>query len=489
MYPKLAIISSALLFLLMPPAQGQPAESIFPYTLQVASFPDATLAQKYAERLSRAGETVGFGVFDLPGRGNWTRVYVGSFKTISEARDYGNALISRKLIDEYIVKTASELQSLGRPHTVNRTPVESDSPAPQAVNGSAAPADLSKKVAAHQAANSDAGVALNKLSNSAKPRPAIMIAPQHAGNVRASHLLNHPVAMSEQLAGLLMPLHETLVTLPVASAMQLDFAPAIDAEAIPRPDPVYLAFNLISESRSRHGGLWVSGDGEDAMARVRYIIGDKPELIILSDNGAVRINRRLLAEAAGANQVAASDAPLRIAEYITANEGLLLLVQLTEGAHRYLLHIARRAPAMAGIIDVVGGVNLDNNYDSRINPYRRNGRKLDIECPPKGFDSMVAINPEARWFNLRANEFVSAGQITFHELAEAHAKVVLNLDYLEQDNRPGAHNLALEREERLKAQRPSANVVLTLGSNRLLKSEEEVRHFYIQIGQTAGHQR
>jgi hypothetical protein len=138
---------------------------------------------------------------------------------------------------------------------------------------------------------------------------------------------------------------------------------------------------------------------------------------------------------------------------------------------------------------VVGGVNLDNNYDSRINPYRRNGRKLDIECPPKGFDSMVAINPVARWFNLRAHEFVSAGQITFHELAEAHAKVVLNLDYLEQDNRPGAHNLALEREERLKAQRPSANVVLTLGSNRLLKSEEEVRHFYIQIGQAAGHQR
>lgn len=478
MYPKLAIISAALLFLLMPTAQGQPAESIFPYTLQVASFPDATLARQYADRLSRAGETVGFGTFDLPGRGNWTRVYVGSFKTTSEARDYGNALISRKLIDEYIVKTASELQSLGRPHTVNRTPVENDSPA-----------DLSKKVAAHQAANSAANAALNKLSNSAKPRPAMMIAPQPAANVRASHLLNHPVAMTEQLAGLLMPLHETRVTLPVASARQLDFAPAIDAEAIPRPDPVYLAFNLISESRSRHGGLWVSGDCEEAMARLRYIIGDKTELITLSDNGAVHINHRLLADAAGANDVAASDAPLRIAEYITANEGLLLLVQLTEGAHRYLLHIARRAPAMAGIIDVVGGVNLDNNYDSRINPYRRNGRKLDIECPPKGFDSMVAINPVARWFNLRANEFVSAGQITFHELAEAHAKVVLNLDYLEQDNRPGAHNLALEREERLKAQRPSANVVLTLGSNRLLKSEEEVRHFYIQIGQTAGHQR
>src|SRR5205085_8641245 len=177
MYPKLAIISSALLFLLLPPAQGQPAESIFPYTLQVASFPDATLAQQYAEHLSRAGEPVGVGTFELPGRGNWTRVYVGSFKTTSEARDYGNALINRKLIAEYIVKTASELQSLGRPHTVKRTLRASDSPAPQAANGHAAPGDLSKNLASRQTVNSVANVSLNKLTNSAKPRPAILIAP------------------------------------------------------------------------------------------------------------------------------------------------------------------------------------------------------------------------------------------------------------------------------------------------------------------------
>jgi hypothetical protein len=489
MHPKLAIISSALLFLLMPPAQGQPAETVFPYTLQVASFPDATLAQHYAERLSRAGEPVGVGTFELPGRGNWTRVYVGSFKTTSEARDYGNVLINRKLIAEYIVKTATELQSLSRPHTVNRTLRTGDSPAPQAANGHAAPADLSKNFAPRQAVNSLANVSLNKLTNSAKPRPAILVGPQQAVNIKASHLLSHQAGMSEQLAGLLIPLHETLVTLPVANDIQLHLAPMIDAKAIPRPDPIYLAFNLISENHSGRGGLWVSGDCEEALARLRYIIGDKPGLITLGDNGLVRINRRLLVEAAGANEVAAEEAPVRIAEYITANEGLLLLVQITEGASRYLLHIARRAPVMGGLIDVVGGVNLDNNYDSRINPYRRNGRKLDIERPPKGFDVMVAINPVARWFNLRANEFVSAGQITFHELAEAHAKVVLNLDYLEQDSRPGAHNIALEREERLKAQRPSANVVLTLGSNRLFKSEEELRHFYTQTGMAAGHQR
>jgi len=473
----------------MQTAQGQSAESIFSYTLQVASFPDTAPAQEYAERLSRAGETVGFGTFALPGRGNWTRVYVGSFKTASEAHDYGNTLLSRKLIAEYLVKAATELQSLGRPHKVNRSPAPTAFSAPPAANGSPAPAFLTHPVALLQAVNRSAAISVNPLPNASRSRPAVMVAPPSEVNIRASRLLTHQAGMSDQLVGLLFPLHEALVTLPLAYELKLLLAPAIATARIPRPDPVYLAFNLIHDSRSGRGGLWISGDCEEALARLHYIIGDKPDLITLGENGAVHINHERLAEAAGANQVAAEQAPVRIAEYIIANEGLLLLVQITEGAHRYMLHIARRAPVMDGIIDVGGGINLDNNYDSRINPYRRDGRKLDVERPPKGFDSMVAINPAARWFNLRANEFVPAGQITFHELAEAHAKVVLNLDYLEQDNRPGAHNIALEREARLKAQRPSANVVLTLGPNRLFKSEEEVRHFYIQATQAAGHQR
>ena len=99
---------------------------------------------------------------------------------------------------------------------------------------------------------------------------------------------------------MLIPLPDMAVILPVASDLQLHLAPAMDAQAIPRPDPVYLAFNLISESRSGHGGLWISGDREEALARLCYIIGDKPELIDFDDHGAVRINRRRLVEAAGA---------------------------------------------------------------------------------------------------------------------------------------------------------------------------------------------
>jgi SPOR domain len=488
MHPILAIISSALLLLLTLPTQGQPVESNFLYTLQVASFPDAAQAEQYAERLTRAGQPVGFGTVEVAGLGRWTRVYVGTFKTAAAARYYGDEMLRQKLIAEYVVKTVRELQSLGRPRTTNRKSVASAAPAPQAANGNAAPAAATRTAAPRQATSSAVTVSLNKPANSTKP-PATLIAPQHAVNVRANRLLHRDSGMSGQLAALLVPLHETLVTLPLANDVELHFAPALDAEAIPRPDPVYLAFNLISENHSGRGGLWVSGDCADALARLRYIVGERPDLIYLGDNGAVRINRRLLAEAAGANEVAAEEAPVRIAEYITGNEGLLLLVQLIQGTHRYLLHIARRAPTLNGIIDVVGGINLDNNYDSRINPYRRNGRKLEIERPPKGFDSLVAINPAAHWFNLRVNEFVTPGQITFHELAEAHAKVALSLDYLEQGSHPGAHEMALTREQRLQAQRPTANLVLTLGSNRLFRSEEELRNFNPPPGQAAGHQR
>ena len=40
--------------------------------------------------------------------------------------------------------------------------------------------------------------------------------------------------------------------------------------------------------------------------------------------------------------------------------------------------------------------------------------------------------------------------------------------------------LAIERERRLKSQRPDANIVLTVGSNRVLRTQEEIRLFYAE---------
>jgi hypothetical protein len=169
--------------------------------------------------------------------------------------------------------------------------------------------------------------------------------------------------------------------------------------------------------------------------------------------------------------------PLRAVAYISSNEGLLLLVQIAQGRYRYLLHIGRQAPTSGKSVEASGSINLDNNADSRINPYRKNGKKLDGERPPEGFDSLIGLNPVARWFNLSTNCWVQSGEIVFHELAEAYAKLELGLDYLDHGSQTGAHAQALERELRLKSQRPGVDIVMTAGFNRLLRTEEEIRLF------------
>jgi len=243
---------------------------------------------------------------------------------------------------------------------------------------------------------------------------------------------------------------------------------------------------IVGEGRSLkaglpdQGGLWVTGDIVEGLSRLRWIGGKEAlDSIKLDDDGRVRLDRKLLATLAGLGASRVED-PLKIVEYISSNEGLLLLVQLAEGRYRYRLHTGPQAPTRGKSVDIAGSINLDQNYDSRINPYRKGGKKLDVEQPPEGFDSLVAVNPAARWFNLTANYWVQAGEITFHELAEAYAKLEGGFDYLAQGSQPGAHALALERERRLKAQRPGSDIVLTAGSNRLLRTANEVRLFYAE---------
>jgi hypothetical protein len=193
----------------------------------------------------------------------------------------------------------------------------------------------------------------------------------------------------------------------------------------------------------------------------------------------VRLNKELLAKAAGIEGFRV-DGPLKAVDHITSNEGLLLLVQVSEGRYAYLFHVGRQAPTAGRFVETTGSINLDNNVDSRINPYRKNGKKLDEERPPEGFDSLIGLNPVARWFNLSTNSWVQGGEIVFHELAEAYAKLQFGLDYLDQGFRPGAHAMALQREARLKSQRPDDAIVVTIGSNRLLRSEHEIRLFYAE---------
>jgi len=292
-------------------------------------------------------------------------------------------------------------------------------------------------------------------------------------------------------AGLLGPTRalQTAANRPLADfrPAALKLSPSVDTETIPRPEPVALAFRLIvGETRARpvplqdRGGLWLTGDIAEGLDRLRWIVGDEnAKLVKFDHDGRVQLDRKLLAKAAGLDRSQVED-PLRVADYISTNEGLLLLVQLAEGHYRYCIHVGRQVPTRGKNVEITGSINLDRNFDSRINRYRKDGRKLDSEQPPEGFDSLVGLNPVARWFNLSTNYWVQSGEILFHELAEAYAKLEFGLDYLERGSDPGAHAVALDRERRLKSQRPGAHIVMTAGSNRVLRTQEEIRLFYAE---------
>ncbi|HTF36795.1 MAG TPA: SPOR domain-containing protein [Blastocatellia bacterium] len=429
------------------------------FALQVGSFPDPDLANRFIVQLVKAGEHPLSATVKLEGRGHWTRVFVGLFNTTDAAWRYGATLVTRGIIQEFLIRKADSTQAFTRPRRVS----DSDSPVPRVTGNSGL--------------------------KSQAPVPTEQTAFRASDYSRPASGL-HSAMVSADNGAALFPkdLRDPLSTdLPIVQGPAFLLAPRVDTSLIPRPDPVSLAFRLVagevrnvSSAPGQRGGLWISGDTAEGLERLRWIVGEENvELIKLDADGRVKLDKRLLAKAAGLREARVED-PLRAVDYISSNEGLLLLVEVTQGRYRYLLHMGRQAPTSGRSAETFGSINLDNNVDSRINPYRKNGRKLDAERPPQGFDSLIGLNPIARWFNLSTNCWVQSGQIVFHEIAEAYAKLELGLDYLDHGLRSGAHAIALERELRLKSQRPGADIVMTAGSNRLLRTEAEIRLFYAE---------
>jgi len=415
-------------------ARAESGEEADHYTLQVAAFPDRAPARDFISQIEQAGEQPFWGTAELPGRGRWVRVFIGSFATAAAARRYGQSLVERRVIKEFLVRESRETRSLSRPRTITLE-IRRASPVPG--------------------------------------WPFVSVeapGPESAEEVPAAATM-----------------------LPEVRAISASLAPPVDTGLIPRPDPVRMAFKMAAGeieagiTPRKGGGLRLGGDMAEGLDRLRWIAGPENACAILLDgNGRASIDAQALAKASGAAGLPPSAATLVLADYINSNDGLLLLVQMIYGQHNYLLHIGRRAPTAGEEIEITGSLNLDNNFDTRINPYRRFGRKLARELPPEGFDGMIAINPVARWFNLHTNQMVPIGHITFHELAELHAKIALGLNYLGQASRPGAHNVAIERERRLKSQRPLNEIVLTAGSNRVLRSLEEIRRFTSETTHVSG---
>jgi len=442
----------AVLFLSVSPAKAalHPSATKPCYTLQVASFPSEKLANKFVVELVAAGEHPMCATVEVSGRGNWTRVFVGLFDTVASAGRYGKALIGRGVIKEFLVRRADASQAAIRPRKV----IESQT---------------------NETASSSADE--TKLMPSDRDERCVT----NIDNLKSHLQLEASPESSQPVFG---PVESAQLNLPFFPS-SLRMSPPIDTTVIPRPDPIVLALKLIigdskslSSDPAVKGGLWLSGDKDEGLARLRWIVGDEnAELLTLESDGHLRIEAKLLARVAGLEEPRVEDA-VQVATYIASNEGLLLITQLSEGRYRYLFHIGSQVSTRGKMLEVSAGVNLDNNYDSRINPHRKHCEKLDIERPPVGFDSLVGLNPGTRWVNLRSNSFVPVGEITFHELAEAHAKLELGLGYLDEGSTRGAHALAIEREQRLKSQRPG--VVLTAGSNLVLRTEEDLRLFYTE---------
>jgi len=464
MHSRLSFFLTALLISTYPSAALSKSDPSVPhFTLQVASFPDTAQANRFAVGLVRAGEKPLFDTVEIEGRGFWTRVFIGFFDTTDTARRYGGMLVARRIIGEFLVKKAEPTLAFTRPRRVGSS--------------------------ASQVPNYPVSSGLG-----AKSRLALPDQSTGSGSIPTDRSASASVARAETMPGNSVRglsqkvLRDRVSTpLPIIEAAAFRLAPRVDTSLIPRPDPVSLAFRLVagelqtvSSAPAQRGGLWISGDTAEGLERLRWIVGEENvELIKLDADGRVKLDKRLLAKAAGLREARVED-PLRAVDYISSNEGLLLLVEVTQGRYRYLLHMGRQAPTSGRSAETLGSINLDNNIDSRINPYRKNGRKLDSERPPQGFDSLIGLNPIARWFNLRTNCWVQSGQIVFHEIAEAYAKLELGLDYLDHGLRSGAHAIALERELRLKSQRPGADIVMTAGSNRLLRTEAEIRLFYAE---------
>jgi hypothetical protein len=477
------------------------------FTIQVAAFPEnaESEAEEYVAKLAQAGEQPVWGLIEIPGKGQWLRVYLGSFQTATAARQYGMTLLTRHIIKEFVVKKSSEMKMLSRPRSVIRKAGRTLQIGGAELGNAG---NLSTIIYVEKPLLKQSEKTLAR--NSAKPPPD-PLHPPPAGNrsptakhtTLSTHLLtgqsSRPVTYQtmrsvatshEHSYGNLFNSNLSTISAarPVTRLPQftdgklsaLRSAPAVDLHSIPRADPLQVAFAILANKSSvNRGGLWLSGDRREGLERLRWIVGKEyADALQVDADGKVQLDAELLVKTAKIKETEPVVAPLLMLDAIRANEGLLLLVQLTQGAFRYRLHLGQRAATSGDEVGITGSINLDNNYDSRINPYRQSHRKLAVEKPPFGFDALIAINPEARWFNLRSQRIVPVGNITFHELAEAYAKVELGYEYLPKDVLPGAHNMAIEREIRLQSQRPYGGLVLTIGSNRVLKSEEELRQFY-----------
>lgn len=139
---------------------------------------------------------------------------------------------------------------------------------------------------------------------------------------------------------------------------------------------------------------------------------------------------------------------------LSKNEGASMLSDAIGSKNVYDIHVGDSVETLGGQLSLTPSgkstrtmANLDNNPDET--QYRKG--KTDTDKPKKGVDDQIAINYAYRDQHTLSNTKLKLAlnwTTTFHELAEAYAKVEHSKKYAE------AHQEAIDRETRLRDQRP-----------------------------------
>src|SRR6266478_2322434 len=114
-------ITTLLIFGCTSSALTQSVPAATHFTLQVGSFPDIELANKFVIQLVREGEHPTCATIELQGRGYWTRVFLGLFPSAEAAKRYGDNLKTRGTIVEFLIRKAELTQAVTRPRRVTES--------------------------------------------------------------------------------------------------------------------------------------------------------------------------------------------------------------------------------------------------------------------------------------------------------------------------------------------------------------------------------
>jgi RHS repeat-associated protein len=151
---------------------------------------------------------------------------------------------------------------------------------------------------------------------------------------------------------------------------------------------------------------------------------------------------------------------------LSGNEGATLVNQLVTSSDTYGFALSDTANTAGGPVKLGNDPisNLDNQLDDR---YSKGKSPTDL--PPKGVADQVTIDPKTAHFTDSQGRSVSLSSLAFHELAEAYGKIDGGKAYGDFQNigvvngttlqigppQQGAHNEAVQREFKLREQRPN----------------------------------